>query len=422
MTYIDYNNGNLHIENLSLAALASRYPTPFYCYSANAIRQQYLAFADAFSDLPALVCYALKANSNQAVLTLLAKLGAGADVVSQGELRRALKAGIAPEKIVFSGVAKTTQEINFALAKNILCFNVESETELKQISELASATGKNANISLRINPDIDAGTHAKISTGKSENKFGIPYVDALALYQLAATLPGIQIKGIDMHIGSQICTVSAFDAAIERLSWLIEQLKGVSINIEHIDFGGGLGVTYTDQDTSEVDLLAQYSAIIHKHAAKLNCKMIFEPGRFITANAGLLVTQVIHVKPVQAKTFVIVDAAMNDLIRPTLYEAWHHVSPVIKPLANAVTEMVDVVGPVCESGDYIAQNRALPPVAAGELLAIHSAGAYAAVSSSTYNTRRLIAEVLVDGDKDHLVRPSPSYEDLIALDSVPEWL
>ena len=417
MHHFDYNNGTLMVENLSIEALTSRYPTPFYCYSANSIRQQYQAFTDAFSDLPALICYALKANSNQAVLTILAKQGAGADVVSEGELRRALKAGIPAHKIVFSGVAKTEREIEFALAQDILCFNVESATELQQISNLASASGHSANISLRINPDVDAGTHAKISTGKSDNKFGIPYLDALAVYQLAANLPGIQIKGIDMHIGSQISTISAFDAAIECLLSLIEQLKEHHINIEHIDFGGGLGVTYTDQDKSEQALLEEYSAIIHKHAGRLSCKMIFEPGRFITANAGLLITQVIHVKPVQKKTFVIIDAAMNDLIRPTLYDAWHKISPVLEPAANAVTQMVDVVGPVCESGDYIAQDRALTVVKSGEFLAIHSAGAYGAVSSNTYNSRRLIAEVLVDGDRDHLIRPSPSY-----LDSIPNWL
>jgi len=422
MSHIAYRQGQMHIEDLAIETLAERYPTPFYCYSANAIRQQFKNFSSAFADLPALICYALKANSNQAVLSLLAKLGAGADVVSQGELRRALAAGISSDKIVFSGVAKTAAEIRYALSQNILCFNVESITELQQISEIAQTERQQANISLRINPDVDAGTHAKISTGKSDNKFGIPYLDALAAYQLAKTLPAINIRGIDMHIGSQISTVSAFDSAIERLIALMEQLAALDITLEHIDFGGGLGVTYADTDQSEQALLAQYSSVIHKHAARLSCKMIFEPGRFITANAGVLVTQVIHLKPVQQKTFVIIDAAMNDLIRPTLYDAWHNISPVTQPSVDAVSSKVDIVGPVCESGDYLAQDRELPPVNAGELLVVHSAGAYCAVASNTYNSRRLIAEVLVDDDKEHLIRPSPSYEQMIALDSVPQWI
>jgi len=422
MSHIAYRQGQMHIEDLAIETLAERYPTPFYCYSANAIRQQFKNFSSAFADLPALICYALKANSNQAVLSLLAKLGAGADVVSQGELRRALAAGISSDKIVFSGVAKTAAEIRYALSQNILCFNVESITELQQISEIAQTERQQANISLRINPDVDAGTHAKISTGKSDNKFGIPYLDALAAYQLAKTLPAINIRGIDMHIGSQISTVSAFDSAIERLIALMEQLAALDITLEHIDFGGGLGVTYADTDQSEQALLAQYSSVIHKHAARLSCKMIFEPGRFITANAGVLVTQVIHLKPVQQKTFVIIDAAMNDLIRPTLYDAWHNISPVTQPSVDAVSSKVDIVGPVCESGDYLAQDRELPPVNAGELLVVHSAGAYCAVTSNTYNSRRLIAEVLVDDDKEHLIRPSPSYEQMIALDSVPQWI
>jgi len=422
MSYIEYQQGQLKIEDLNIESLAKRYPTPFYCYSANTLRDQYLKFSSAFSDLPALICYALKANSNQAVLTLLAKLGAGADVVSQGELRRALAAGISSDKIVFSGVAKTDQEISFALAQNILCFNVESVTELEQISAIASHQGTRANISLRINPDVDAGTHAKISTGMRDNKFGIPYTDALQTYQLAKALPCIDIRGIDMHIGSQISNVSAFDEAIERLIALIEQLAVTGIDIEHIDFGGGLGVTYSQSDQLEQALLQQYTAVIHKHAARLNCKMIFEPGRFISANAGILVTKVIHVKPVEEKTFVIIDAAMNDLIRPTLYDAWHNITPTKQPAEEAVYSNVDVVGPVCESGDYLAQDRMLAPVSSGDLLVVHSAGAYCAVASNTYNSRRLIAEVLVDGDRDHLVRTSPSYEQMIALDSIPDWI
>ena len=422
MPQIIYHNGTMQIDHVSIEALASRYPTPFYCYSASAIRQQYLAFADAFADLPALICYAIKANSNQAILTLLAKLGAGADVVSEGELRRALAAGIPADKIVFSGVAKTATEIRFALSKNILCFNVESITELRQISALASANQQTAKVSMRINPDVDAGTHAKISTGKRENKFGIPFDYALQAYQLAATLPGITIVGIDMHIGSQISKVSAFDEAMQRIMELIKQLQELGINLEHVDVGGGLGVTYTDDDPSELTLLAEYSRVIHKYATALNCRIIFEPGRFIIANAGILVTEVIQVKPVQDKTFVMIDAAMNDLIRPTLYEAWHKISPAKQAAPDALSQPVDIVGPVCESGDYMAQNRPLTTVVVGDLLVIHSVGAYSAVASNTYNSRRLIAEVLVDGERDQLIRPSLSYRQLIELDSVPDWL
>ena len=422
MNYINYQQGELHIENQTITSLASRYPTPFYCYSANTIRDKYHKFHHALNDLNPMICYAIKANSNQAILTLLGNLGAGADVVSEGELRRALAAGISADKIVFSGVAKTSNEIEFALNQGIFCFNVESTAELRQISAIATRNNQIAKISLRINPDVDAGTHAKISTGKSENKFGIPFIDALCAYQLANELMGLKICGIDMHIGSQIHNVNAFDKAIDRLAQLIEQLAEINIVINHIDFGGGLGVRYNEGDKSEQVLLEEYAQVIHKHAARLNCQFIFEPGRFITANAGLLVTQVIHVKPVEKKTFVIVDAAMNDLIRPTLYDAWHDITPAKEPIKSNSNQLVDIVGPVCESGDYLAKDREFSVVKAGDILVVHSAGAYCAVSSNTYNTRRLIAEVLVDGDKDYLIRPSPSYEQLIALDKVPSWL
>lgn len=421
MSFIHEEQGILHMESLSIERLAQHYTTPFYCYSANAIRQQYRNFCEALAPLPALVCYALKVNSNQAILKILANEGAGADVVSQGELCRALAAGIPANKIVYSGVAKTAAEITFALRQNILCFNVESEAELRQISSIAQALNLTATISLRINPDIDAGTHAKISTGKSENKFGIPYLEAIATYKLAKALAGIKIAGIDMHIGSQIQKVSAFDAAIARLVELIDELKTLDITIEHVDFGGGLGVAYKEHDMSEDLLLAEYAALIHKYSEILNCQLIFEPGRFITANAGLLITKVIYTKAVARKTFVMVDAAMNDLIRPTLYDAWHRIS-LVKAQPNAALSLIDVVGPVCESGDYLALDRYMPQVEAGDLLAVHSAGAYGAVTSNTYNTRRLIAEVLVDGHRDHIIRKSPSIEEIIALDTVPSWL
>ncbi|EPJ48763.1 MAG: diaminopimelate decarboxylase [Osedax symbiont Rs2] len=422
MQHIRYQNSVMQVEGISVSDLASRYPTPFYCYSANAFRQQYRRFADAFADFPALICYALKVNSNQAILKILADEGAGADVVSQGELLRALAAGISADKIVFSGVAKTSTEIAFALECGIHCFNIESESELQQISQVAVQVQRTASISLRINPDIDAGTHAKISTGKSENKFGIPWKLALQTYQLAASLPGIKITGIDMHIGSQISKISAFDQSIARLVDLIAQLRELDINIQHIDFGGGLAISYTDQDIDEQTLLAEYAAVISRYASALNCQLIFEPGRFIAGNAGILVTKVIYVKPVEQKTFLIVDAAMNDLIRPTLYDAWHQVATVIEPAEYAATTTVDIVGPVCETGDYLALDRSMPKVAAGELLVLHSAGAYGAVASSTYNSRPLIAEVLVDADREHLIRPSPTHQQIIDLDSVPDWL
>lgn len=421
MSHIQFCNGTLHIESHNIEQLAAQYPTPFYCYSANAIRQQYRSFTAALDGLPTLVCYALKVNSNQAVLKILANEGAGADVVSKGELCRALAAGIPAQKIVYSGVAKTAAEIRFALEQNILCFNVESRAELRAISSIAETLKLTATISLRINPDVDAGTHAKISTGKSENKFGIPYAKAIETYQLAKELAGIEIAGIDMHIGSQIQKVSAFDAAITRLIGLIEQLKALDIPIKHIDFGGGLGVAYQEDDASETELLAQYAAIIHKYSKQLNCQLIFEPGRFITANAGLLITKVVYVKPVEHKSFIIVDAAMNDLIRPTLYDAWHHIGPVKEPI-DTQTLKVDVVGPVCESGDYLALDREMPIVYANDLLAIYSAGAYGAVTANTYNTRRLIAEVLVDGQNHQQIRHSPSIQDIIDLDNVPNWL
>ena len=422
MDHIHTTNGELHIEALSATLLASQYPTPFYCYSANAIRSQYQRFCAAFSDISSLTCYALKVNSNQAILTLLAKEGAGADVVSEGELRRALAAGISADKIVFSGVAKTSAEIAFALQANIRCFNIESLSELKEVSRVATQLELTANISLRINPDVDAQTHAKISTGKSEDKFGIPYQHAIEVYQYAASLPGIAIVGIDMHIGSQIQQTAAFDSAIAKVVSLVDELTQSGITIHHIDVGGGLGVQYQNSDKDEETLLAEYAAIIHKYAKLIDCQFIFEPGRFITANAGVLITQVVYVKPVQNKSFVIVDAAMNDLIRPTLYDAWHNIAPVLAPDAQCTLQTVDIVGPVCESGDYLALDRQMPTVKANDLLAIYSAGAYGAVTANTYNSRRLIAEILVDNERSHVIRKSPSYQELINLDSVPDWL
>ncbi|RVA68313.1 diaminopimelate decarboxylase, partial [Mesorhizobium sp. M7A.F.Ca.CA.001.08.2.1] len=401
--------------------IAAQVGTPFYCYSTATLTRHYRVFAQSFAGLDTLVCYAMKANSNQAVLRTLAKLGAGADVVSEGELRRALAAGIPAGKILFSGVGKTAREMDFALAAGILCFNVESEPELELLSARAVALGKVAPISLRINPDVDARTHKKISTGKAENKFGIPWQRARQVYARAATLPGIRITGIDTHIGSQITELQPFDDAFALLVDLVGALRADGHAIEHIDLGGGLGIPYR-VDNNPPPLPDAYAQIVRKHVTKLGLKVMFEPGRLIVGNAGILVSEVIFVKEGDAKNFLVVDAAMNDLIRPTLYDAFHDIRPVVQPPADTPRMMVDVVGPVCETGDYIGLDRDLPRLKAGDLIAVSTAGAYGAVQAGTYNTRLLVPEVLVDGDRFHVVRPRLTYDDLIGLDSVPDWL
>ncbi|MEM7301736.1 MAG: diaminopimelate decarboxylase [Pseudomonadota bacterium] len=421
MNHFDYVDGVLHAEGVSIPDIAEQVGTPFYCYSTATLTRHYKVFSEAFADIDAMVCYAMKANSNQAVLKTLANLGCGADVVSEGELRRVLAAGIPPEKILFSGVGKTAEEIDCALEADILCFNVESEDEVHLLSQRAEALGRTARISFRINPDVDAKTHAKISTGKAENKFGVPWKEARRIYAEAAKLPGIKITGIDMHIGSQITALDPFDAAFDRLGELIADLRADGQTIEHVDLGGGLGIPYQDDAETPPDPSA-YAEIVKRHVRDLDCKVMFEPGRLIVGNAGVLVAKVIRVKDGGSKAFVIVDAAMNDLIRPTLYEAWHEVRPVQHDAVNRPRIMADVVGPVCESGDYLAQEREIPAFEAGDLMAFGSAGAYGAVQSSTYNSRLLVPEVLVNGDRFHVVRPRPTYDDLIALDSVPEWL
>ncbi|WP_237153403.1 diaminopimelate decarboxylase [Oryzibacter oryziterrae] len=421
MHHFHYRDGELHAEGVAVAAIAAAVGTPVYIYSAATLRRHYEVFAGAFKGLKAEVFYAMKANSNQAVIRTLAALGAGADVVSEGELRRALAAGIPAHKVVFSGVAKTEGEMAFALEAGIKCFNVESEPELKRLSAVASRMGKLAPVSFRINPDVDALTHAKISTGKSENKFGIPWVDAPRVYAEAAKLPGIKVTGIDMHIGSQITELGPFDAAFARLGELITRLRADGHAIDHIDLGGGLGIPYKDDNAPPPDPTA-YAAVVRKHTEALDCEVLFEPGRLIVGNAGLLVTEVQYVKRGAAKTFVIVDAGMNDLIRPTLYEAHHEVRPVRERAPGAEREVADVVGPVCETGDYLALSRDMAVMEAGELLAVFSAGAYGAVQAGTYNSRLLVPEVLVDGDKWAVIRPRTSYDDLIGLDVVPDWL
>ncbi|RWM93463.1 MAG: diaminopimelate decarboxylase [Mesorhizobium sp.] len=421
MNHFDYRDGVLHAEDVAISDIAASVGTPFYCYSTATLTRHFRVFAQAFAGLDALVCYAMKANSNQAVLKILAKLGAGADVVSEGELRRALAAGIPADKILFSGVGKTAREMDFALSAGILCFNVESEPELELLSARATALGKVASISLRINPDVDAKTHKKISTGRAENKFGIPWQKARKVYARAAELPGIKVTGIDTHIGSQITELQPFDDAFALLVELVGVLRADGHAIEHIDLGGGLGIPYR-VDNNPPPLPYAYAQIVKKHVAKLGLKVMFEPGRLISGNAGILVSQVIFVKEGDAKNFLVVDAAMNDLIRPTLYDAFHDIKPVVQQPAAAPRMMVDVVGPVCETGDYLGLDRDLPRLKAGDLIAIATAGAYGAVQAGTYNTRPLVPEVLVDGDRFHIVRRRQTYDELIGLDSLPDWL
>ena len=421
MHHFSYRSGVLHAEDVNLNTLAAEVGTPFYCYSTATLERHYRVFAGAFADVDALVCYAMKANSNQAVLKTFAKLGAGMDVVSEGELRRARAAGVPASKITFSGVGKTAREISYALDENIHCFNVESEPELERLSALASARGATASIAIRVNPDVDAKTHAKISTGKSENKFGVPISRAREVYALAAALPGIHVSGVDMHIGSQITDLAPFDDAFTLLAEFVTLLRSDGHVIDHLDLGGGLGVPYRD-DNEPPPHPDAYAAIIKNRTRHLDAKLVLEPGRLLVANAGILVTEVIYVKEGEGKTFVIVDAAMNDLIRPTLYEAYHAVWPVREPGPATPRIIADIVGPVCESGDYLALNRDLPVLRTGDLVAIMSAGAYGAVQAGTYNTRPLVPEVLVRNNTHAIIRPRPTYEEMIALDHLPAWL
>ena len=421
MNHFDYRNGVLHAEAVSLVDIAGAVGTPFYCYSTATLERHYRVFTEAFAGEKALVCYAMKANSNQSVLRTLAKLGAGADVVSGGELKRGLAAGIPPERIVFSGVGKTEAELRAALAADILCLNVESEPELELLSRLASEQGKTARVSIRVNPDVDSGSHAKISTGKSENKFGIPLTHARSVYARAAKLPGLRVTGVDVHIGSQITDLVPLEAAFRLLAEFVQVLRADGHTISHVDFGGGLGIPY-HMDREAPPLPSAYAAMVKRVTHNLGCTLLFEPGRMIVGNAGILVSRVIHVKQGDAKKFVIIDAAMNDLIRPTLYEAHHDILPVREAPKDAPAITADVVGPVCESGDYLALGRELPEPKAGDLLAIMTAGAYGAVQSGTYNTRPLVPEVLVRGDQYAVVRPRIEVDALIAMDRPAPWL
>lgn len=422
MNHFEYRNGVLHAEDVDVTHMAREIGTPFYCYSTATLVRHYQVFAAAFSGTDVMICFAMKANSNQAVLKTLAAQGAGMDVVSEGELRRAIAAGVPGSRITFSGVGKTASEISYALDQKIFCFNVESEPELETISKIATQKGATAHISLRVNPDVDAKTHHKISTGKSENKFGIPISHAREVYRKAASLPGVKVSGVDMHIGSQITQLEPFDTAFSLLTEFVLTLRADGHTIDHVDLGGGLGIPYREGEDADAYHPERYAAVVKRYTNALGCKLVFEPGRLLVGNAGILVTSVIYVKSGDGKAFVIVDAAMNDLIRPTLYDAHHDIKPVLQPAPGTPVIRADVVGPVCETGDYLALDRDLPALGAGDLLAVMSAGAYGAVQAGTYNSRLLIPEVLVNGGEFAAIRPRRNLEELIGLDQIPPWL
>ena len=421
MDYFEYKNGDLYAEDVKLGDIADEIGTPFYAYSTATMTRHYQVFADALRGMNALVCFALKANSNVAVMRTLARLGAGADVVSGGELTRALKAGVPASKIIFSGVGKTDSEIALALDVGIRQINVESVPELEAIDRIATAKGVKAPIALRINPDIDAGTHAKITTGKLENKFGIEWTVAHEVYTRASKMGGISAKGLAVHIGSQLHDMEPFRKAYERMGDLVAMIRKDGLTVETLDLGGGFGIPYGDED-HPIAGIEDYARIVRETVGDLGVEYIFEPGRMIVGNAGVLATKVIYVKEGSTKTFVIVDAAMNDLIRPTLYGAHHEIVPAREPASDAENIEADVVGPVCETGDVFAKGKTIVRPRAGDLLAVRTAGAYGAVQSSTYNSRALVAEVLVDGDKFHVIRPRVEVEQMIALESMPNWL
>ena len=421
MHHFTYRDGILHAEDVPLTRIADEVGTPFYCYSTATLTRHYRVLSDALAGTDNLICYAVKANSNQAVLATMARLGAGMDVVSEGELRRARAAGVTPDRIIFAGVGKTRQEMAYALSEDILGFNVESSAELEALSAVADETGKTARIALRVNPDVDAKTHAKISTGKYDNKFGIPFDEAHAIYARAATLPGIAVTGVHMHIGSQITDLAPFAQAFTLMRELVADLRAAGHDLTHLDLGGGLGVPYrgTNDIPPHPD---EYAALVRRTLGDLGLKLVFEPGRMITANAGILVARTIYGKTTPTKRFTIIDAAMNDLIRPTLYDAFHDVWPVREPAPAAELVEQDLVGPICESGDYLTETRRLPPFAPGDLMAFMSAGAYGAVMASTYNSRPLVPEILVNGRDYAVIRPRQTIDDLIALDRIPPWL
>ncbi|MFC3613069.1 diaminopimelate decarboxylase [Lutimaribacter marinistellae] len=421
MDHFLYRDGALHAEDVPLTEIAAAVGTPFYVYSTATLLRHFRLFDEALEGMDHLVCYAMKAASNQAILRTLAQAGAGMDVVSVGEYMRARAAGVPGDRIVFSGVGKTADEIRVALTGGIRQFNVESEPEMEVLSAVAQELGVVAPITVRVNPDVDAKTHAKIATGKSENKFGIPIARASEVYARAAALPGLQVVGIDVHIGSQLTDLEPFRQAYRKVAELTGRLRAEGHEIRRLDLGGGLGIPYTRSNEAP-PLPVEYGAMIQEELGHLGCEIEIEPGRLIAGNAGLLVTRVIYVKEGEGRDFLILDAAMNDLIRPAMYDAHHDIEPVIEPVPGAETRAFDIVGPVCESGDTFAKGRALPPVGPGDLVAFRSAGAYGAVMSSEYNTRPLIPEVLVHGDQFAVIRPRPTFDEIINRDTIPEWL
>ena len=417
--FFTYRGEMLHVEEVALSDIAAAVGTPFYCYSSTAVETAYRDFQAALADMDPLVCYALKANANLAVVRTLACQGAGADVVSEGEMRVALAAGVPAERIVFAGVGKTPEEMAAALDVGILEFNVESASELETLDRIAADRGRKAPIALRLNPDVDAETHEKVTTGKAENKFGIDFDLARKLARQAMEMPGIALEGLAVHIGSQLTGLGPFRAAFERVAALYAELQGAGVPLSRLDLGGGLGIAYHDESPPDV---AAYAEVVRQATRGLDASLVFEPGRLMVGNAGVLVTKVLYVKDGRRNRFVVVDAAMNDLIRPTLYEAWHDIVPLRRPGPDAEALPVDVVGPICETGDYLARQRPLVPVGGGDLLAIRSTGAYSACMASTYNMRLPAPEVLVRGRDWATVRPRPAYEDLIARDRLPPWL
>ena len=421
MDHFNYRNGVLCAEDVPLPRIAEAVGTPAYVYSAATLRRHLGLFHEALAWADhALVCFAVKALSNVAVLKLLGDMGAGMDVVSIGEYARARAAGVPGDRIVFSGVGKTREEMRMALSGGIRQFNVESEPELRALSEVAASLGLTAPVAIRVNPDVDAKTHAKIATGKSENKFGIPIAQARAVYALAATLPGIDVVGVDMHIGSQLTDLAPYRAAYARMADLVVALRADGHDIRRLDMGGGLGIPYV-RDNSVPPLPVEWGAVIRETVGHLGCAIEVEPGRNIAGNAGVLLSQVVYVKKGEGRDFLILDAAMNDLIRPAMYEAHHELVPV-NEAAGPAAQRFDIVGPVCETGDTFERDATLPAMAAGDLVAFRSAGAYGAVMASEYNTRPLVPEVLVDGDRFAVIRPRPSVEEMLAREAIPDWL
>lgn len=421
MDHFLYRGGALHAEDVPLSEIAASVGTPFYCYSTATLERHFRLFDEALEGMDHLVCYAMKAASNVAILKTLAALGAGMDVVSGGEYLRARAAGVPGERIVFSGVGKTEAEMRLALEGGVRQFNVESEPEMEALNRVALDLGQVAPITVRVNPDVDAKTHAKIATGKSENKFGIPISRAREVYAHAARLPGLRVVGIDVHIGSQLTDLEPFRLAYRKVAELAEVLRADGHRIERLDLGGGLGIPY-ERNNAAPPLPIDYGGMIREELGHLGCEIEIEPGRLIVGNAGIMVSEVIYVKEGEGRDFLILDGAMNDLIRPAMYDAWHDIIPVVEPAVGVEHAPIDVVGPVCESGDTFARQRMMPPLAAGDLVAFRSAGAYGAVMSSEYNSRPLIPEVLVHGDQFAVIRRRPSFDEMINRDTIPEWL